>query len=214
VHFLLSTNFSEVIVTFAAMAAGLGQPLSAMQLLWINLVSETSLGLALALDPPESGIMEQPPRDPNEPIIRPVDLRRMGLEALTLSAGSLGAYGYGLARYGVGPRASTLGFTSLITGQILHAFSARSEKYTIFDWSRRPPNRILTFTVAGSFALQGAVFLIPWLKNLLGITTLSLEDTLVTAAGGVMPLFINEGAKKVLLQEYQNEPSAARSQPR
>jgi Ca2+-transporting ATPase len=138
---------------------------------------------------------------------------RPSFEALTLSAGSLSAYGYGVARYGAGPRASTLGFTSLITGQILHAFSSRSEKYTIFDWSRRPPNRILTFTVAGSIALQGAVFLIPWLKNLLGITTLSFADTLVTAAGGVMPLFINEGAKKVFLQEYQSEPSAARSQP-
>ena len=212
VHFLLSTNLSEVVVMFVAMAAGLGQPLSAMQLLWINLVSETSLGLALALDPPEPGVMEEPPRDPNEPIIRPQDLKRMGFEALTLSTGSLSAYGYGIARYGIGPRASTLGFTSLISGQILHALSSRSERYGIFDWSPREPNRILTFTVVGSLALQGTVFLLPWLKNLLGVTSISFADALVTGAGAVLPLFINEGAKKVL-QEPKSLPRATRSQP-
>jgi Ca2+-transporting ATPase len=213
VHFLLSTNFSEVVVTFMAIAAGLGQQLSAMQLLWINLISETSLGLALALDPPEPGVMARPPRDPNEPIIRPDDLKRMGFEALTLSAGSLGAYGYGVARYGVGPHASTLGFTSLVSAQILHALSSRSERYTIFDWSGRQSNQILTFTVAGSLALQGAVFLIPWLRNWLGITSVSFADAVVIGAGAVIPLFFNEGAKKLLLQECQSEPGAVRSQP-
>jgi Ca2+-transporting ATPase len=212
VHFLLSTNLSEVIVMFVAMAAGLGQPLSAMQLLWINLVSETSLGLALALDPPEPGVMEQPPRDPNEPIIRPQDLKRMGFEALTLSTGALGAYGYGIARYGIGPRASTLGFTSLISGQILHALSSRSERYTIFDWSPREPNPILSLTVAGSLVLQGTVFLLPWLKNLLGVTSISFADTLVTGAGAVLPLFINEGVKKILFQEPRSQSRAARPQ--
>jgi Ca2+-transporting ATPase len=214
VHFLLSTNLSEVIVMFVAMAAGLGQPLSAMQLLWINLVSETSLGLALALDPPEPGVMDEPPRDPSEPIIRTEDLKRMGFEALTLSGGSLGAYGYGIARYGAGPRASTLGFTSLISGQILHALSSRSERYTIFDWSPREPNRILTFTVIGSLALQGTVFLLPWLKNLLGVTSISFADALVTGAGAVVPLLINEGAKKVISQPPAVPPRAERLQPR
>ncbi len=198
VHFLLSTNFSEVFVTFAAMAAGLGQPLSAKQLLWINLVSETSLGLALALEPPEPGVMEQLPRDPSEPIVRPVDLKRMGFESLTLSAGALGAYGYGVARYGMGPRAGTLGFTALISGQILHALSSRSEKYSIFDFAPREPNPVLTLTVIGSLALQVGVFLVPWLRNLLGITTINLTDSLVIGAGALAPLLINESAKTLL----------------
>jgi len=213
VHFLLSTNFSEVTVMLIAMAAGLGQPLNAMQLLWINTVPEISLGLTLALEPPEPGVMEQPPRDPNEPIIRPHDLKRMTFESLMLSAGTLGAYGYGVARYGIGPRATTLGFTSLNSGQILHAFSSRSEKYTIFDWSPREPNRYLTYAVAASFALHGVVFLIPWLKNLLGVTNIGLTDALVAGAGAVLPLFINESAKKTLFQESSTR-DPARPQPR
>ena len=138
----------------------------------------------------------------------------MGFEALTLSTGSLGAYGYGIARYGVGPRASTLGFTSLISGQILHALSSRSERYTIFDWPPREPNHILTLTVVGSLALQGSVFLLPWLKNLLGVTSISFADALVTGAGAILPLFVNEGAKKVFSQEPQSPPRATRSQLR
>jgi P-type Ca2+ transporter type 2C len=214
VHFLLSTNFSEVIVMFAAMTVGLGQPLTAMQLLWINLVSETSLGLAIALDPPEAGIMEQPPRDPNEPIIRPQDFKRMGFEALTLSAGSLGAYGYGVARYGIGPRASTLGFTSLVSGQILHALSSRSEKQSIFDWPPRQPNHILSLTVAGSLALQAAVFAIPFLRNLLGIASISLVDSLVMGAGAAVPLLVNEGAKVFSSQQISAQPPATHSEQR
>ena len=201
VHFLLSTNFSEVAVMLVAIAAGIGQPLTAMQLLWINVVPEISLGLALALEPPEPGVMEQPPRDPDEPVVRPQDLKRMGFESLMLSAGALGAYGYGVARYGIGPRASTLGFTSLNSGQILHALSSRSERYTIFDTSPREPNRILTYAVAASFASEGIVFLIPWLKNLLGVTNISFADALVAGAGAVLPLLINESAKKVFFQE-------------
>ena len=200
-HFLLSTNFSEVAVMFVAMAAGLGRPLTAMQLLWINLVPELSLALALALEPSEPGVMEQPPRDPNEPIIRAQDLKRMGFESLVLSAGSLGAYTYGVARYGTGPRASTLAFTSLNTGQILHALSSRSEKYTIFERSPQEPNRFLTYAVAASLASEGIVFPILWLKNLLGITNISFADALIAGAGAVLPLLINEGAKKVLFQE-------------
>ena len=196
VHFLLSTNLSEVIVTFVAMAAGMGQPLSAMQLLWINLLSETSLGLALALEPPEPGVMEQAPRDPNESIIRPYDLQRMGFEAATLSIGALGAYGYGVAKYGIGPHASTLGFTALIGGQILHAIPSRSEKQTIFDTSATQSNPILTLTVLASLGIQGVAFLVPWLRNLLGITGINLADGLVIGAGALLPLLVNETAKK------------------
>src|SRR5208337_2379634 len=126
-HFLLSTNLSEIIVMFVAIAAGLGQPLTAMQLLWINLISDIFPGLALALEPPEADVMAQAPRDPTEPIIKASDFARIGSEATVLSAGALGAYAYGLARYGTGPQAATLAFTSLASGQLLHAVSCRSE---------------------------------------------------------------------------------------
>jgi Ca2+-transporting ATPase len=193
VHFLLSTNFSEVIVTFAAMTAGLGQPLTAIQLLWINLITDTSLGLALALEPPQPELLQQPPRDPNEPIVGPADLRRIAFESLMLSAGALGAYGYGALRYGLGPRTRTLGFTALVGGQILHAFPSRLDRSSIFDLAAHQSNPLLTLTVAGSLALQAAVFFIAPLRKLLGVTPIGLADGLVIGAGALAPLLINQG---------------------
>ena len=69
-HYLLSTNMSEIMVTSVAMAAGLGEPLTPMQLLWINLVSDIFPGLALALEPPEPDVLLRPPRDPAEEILQ------------------------------------------------------------------------------------------------------------------------------------------------
>lgn len=197
VHFLLSTNLSEVAVTMVAIAAGIGQPLSTMQLLWINLISETSLGLALALEPPEPGVMEQAPRDPSEPIIRPYDLQRMGLESMTLSAGALAAYGYGVAKYGMGPRASTLGFTALVSGQIFARHCVTLGQTNDLRHLARAVQSGPYLTVAGSLALQGATFIVPWLRNLLGITGINVTDGLVIGAGALLPLLVNETAKKI-----------------
>ena len=103
-HFLLSTNISEIMVVFAATAGGLGQPLNTMQLLWINLISDIFPGLALAQEAPEPDVLTYPPRSPEEPIIRKKDFERIFLESAVLSAGTMGVYGYGLARYGQGLR--------------------------------------------------------------------------------------------------------------
>ena len=71
VHYLLSTNMSEIMVSSVSISAGLGEPLTAMQLLWINLVSDIFPGLALALEPPEPDILLRPPRDPAKRYCRP-----------------------------------------------------------------------------------------------------------------------------------------------
>jgi Ca2+-transporting ATPase len=72
IHFLLATNLSEIVVMFTAIAAGMGQPLNPMQLLWINLITDIFPGLALALEPPEPDVLRQPPRDPTAPIASPI----------------------------------------------------------------------------------------------------------------------------------------------
>ena len=84
-HFLLATNFSEIIVMFVALSAGLGHPLNAMQLLWINLISDILPGLALALEPPEPDVMSAAPRDPVEPVLKNSDLGRIVAESAALS---------------------------------------------------------------------------------------------------------------------------------
>jgi Ca2+-transporting ATPase len=197
VHFLLSTNLSEIMVMFAAIAGGLGQPLSAIQLLWINLMSDIAPGLALALEPPEPDVLSRPPRNPGEPIVRTSDFKRIAFESAVLSAGALGAYGYGIARYGRGPKAGTLAFLSLTTGQLLHAISCRSEKHSIFGREKMPSNKYLFAALGGSFAIQLLAMVIPGLRNLLGIAPISILDGVVIGGAAVAPLLVNEGTKKI-----------------
>ncbi|MBV8357331.1 MAG: cation-transporting P-type ATPase, partial [Deltaproteobacteria bacterium] len=194
-HFLLATNFSEIIVMFVALTAGIGHPLTAMQLLWINLISDILPGLALALEPPEPDIMNAWPRDPKEPVLKDSDFGRMVAESAALSGGALAVYGYGLARYGTGLHASTLAFTSLASGQLLHAVSCRSSKHSVFGRGTLPSNHYLTAALAGSYGLQALAFLIPGLRNLLGLTSISITDAAIITAGAVVPFLGNEGAK-------------------
>lgn len=205
VHFLLATNLSEIMVMFTALSTGLGQPLNAMQLLWINLLSDVAPGLALAMEPPEPEVLQQPPRDPAEPIITSDDFKRIGFESAVLSAGALGAYGYGLMRYGMGPQANTLAFSSLTIGQLLHAFSCRSQTHSLFGMASLPANPYLTLAVGGSLGLQLLTFLIPGLGGLLGLAPLTLLDSAVVGLSAVLPLVVNE-ATKGRVQRQASQP--------
>jgi len=160
-------------------------------------MSDIAPGLALALELPEPDVLSQPPRDPDEPIVRKSDFKRITFEAAMISAGTLGAYGYGIAKYGMGQKAGSLAFLSLTTGQLLHAISCRSERHSIFGREKLPPNKYLNMALGGSFAIQLLAMVIPGLRNLLGIAPISVLDGLVIGGSAVFPLLVNEGTKKL-----------------
>ncbi|MGA7982690.1 MAG: cation-transporting P-type ATPase, partial [Chromatiaceae bacterium] len=191
-RFLLSTNMSEIEVMVAAVGLGLGEPLTPMQLLWINLISDIFPGLALAMEPPESDVMKQPPRDAREPILRRDDLWQTTRESLIISAGALGSYLYALLRYGPGARAGSQAFMTLSSAQLLHAFACRSERTSIFQSGGRAPNPYLTGAIGASLGVQLLAGLLPGLRSLLGIAPFTLGDALVMGAGSIAPLLVNE----------------------
>ncbi len=195
IHFLLSTNLSEILVMLLATGAALGQPLNALQLLWLNLVTDIFPGLALALEPPEVGILEQPPRNPKEALLRTVDLKRIGFEAVVISVSALAIYSYALRQYGLGSHATTLGFLGLTSAQLLHALSCRSSTQGIFNPEPLPPNRYLATALGVSFGLQLLVLMIPGLRLLLNITPISGEDSFWILISAVLPLIVNEATK-------------------
>jgi Ca2+-transporting ATPase len=201
VHYLLATNMSEIMVVSGAISFGLGEPLNSMQLLWINLMSDVFPALGLALEPPEPDVLSRPPRNPEEQIVQLSDFKRITSEAAVLSAGAFGAYGYGILRYGMGPKASTLAFTSLTVGQLLHALSCRSETHSLFDPIRSTegpplrPNPYLYWAIGGSVALQVLTLTIPGLRKLLGLTPVGLLDGFVIGGTAAAPLLVNEMTK-------------------
>jgi Ca2+-transporting ATPase len=194
VHFFISSNVSEIAVTFISLAAGLGSPLTTMQLLWINLVSDIFPGLALTQEPPEPDVLDRPPRPTDEPIFTPTEYWRIAQESATLTAATLGAYGYGLARYGMGPQASTMAFNTLVISQLLHTFSCRSDHQSIFAGTL-PSNPLLNVAVLGFIALQVAAMLVPGLRAILGMAPIGLVDAAVIAGTSVLPLLFNEVTK-------------------
>jgi Ca2+-transporting ATPase len=135
------------------------------------------------------------PRENLQPLFSKADYQRMVFESGTISAGSLGAYVLGLMRYGPGARATTMAFQSLTIGQLLHAFSCRSENHTILEYGQLPRNRYLTTSVAASLGVQLLTMFVPPIRNLLGLTTLGAGDMALIGGFSALPLFINEASK-------------------
>jgi Ca2+-transporting ATPase len=180
---------------FGSVALGLGQPLNPLQLLWINLISDIFPGLALAMEPPEPEVMKRPPRNPAEPILTRDSITRIGRESLILTGGGMAAYGWGIYRYGIGPRAGSIAFATLASGQLIHSLGCRSEQHTIFDKERLPANPYLTGALGLTLGFQVLALTFPPLRSLLRVSPIGLLDGLVVAGGAITPLLINESIK-------------------
>jgi Ca2+-transporting ATPase len=193
VHFLLATNLSEILVMLLANIGGWGQPLNALQLLWLNLVTDIFPGLALAMESPEPDVLCAPPRPAGEPILKAAELQRIAIESAVLATSTCAAYVYSLLRYGISPHASTVAFMSLVTGQLLHALSCRSAKS--LRGAQLPPNLYLNVALGASLSLQFASLLFPGLRDLLQVTPIDLWDGVAIACSALLPLLINEVTK-------------------
>jgi Ca2+-transporting ATPase len=191
VHFLVSSNLSEIMVVFGAVALGHASPLTPLQLLWLNLLTDILPAIALAEEPAENDVMQRAPRNPRASLVRPDDVWRYAQEAALLAAGTLGAYFIGALRHGPGERARTIGFDSLVLGQLFHAIFSRSERRSSFA-GKAPRNPHLTASISATLALQGLAHLIPAARQLLQLTGLGPLDILTVLAGAVLPLLANE----------------------
>src|SRR5499433_3559283 len=196
-RFLLSTNFSEILVTLGALALGVARPMSAIQYLWINLLTDVVPALALAMEPPEPDVMNRPPLDPREPILTRASLAEIGGDAAVLSAATLGVHGLAVARHGAGPQASTIAFCTLTAAQLVHALSYRS------GFSRRAGVPALELAVGGTLAVHLAAMTASPLRRVLGTTMLSGSDWLLVAGGVAAP-----AAVRVLRRRLTSEARA------
>ncbi|HET9147049.1 MAG TPA: HAD-IC family P-type ATPase [Acetobacteraceae bacterium] len=196
IRYMLATNFSEILVVLAATLAGFGEPLTAMQMLWINLVGDALPGLGLAFEPPEPGLMRHPPYSAKAGIIGQEELGHLGAEGGMIAAGSLAAMGWGALRHGAGAEARTMAFGSLMTAQLLHALTARSARHgPLAGTEALPPNRPLAGLLLASAALQGLGLLVPGVRDALGVVPLGPLDFVASAAAGVLPYVANEALK-------------------
>jgi Ca2+-transporting ATPase len=107
----------------------------------------------------------------------------------------MGAFIYGMRKYGLGPAPATLAFNTLTLNELAHALSSRSKYKNVFGGQKLPPNKHLTKAIVGTAALQGVVSYLPVTQRLLGTTPMGLADLAAVAAGVIGPLILNEATK-------------------
>lgn len=192
VHFLLSSNIGEILTIFAAMCMGWAVPLLPIQLLWVNLVTDSLPAIALGVDPPEKDIMERQPR-------RDTSLFSGGLgsqilvEGLMIGMLALLAFGIGHLYFdadGVHTIGRTMAFAVLSLSQLVHAFNMRTE-HSLFHVSPFGNPALLTAFCIGCI-LQIGVIMVEPLSVIFQVCPLGWAEWLIVAAVSFLPLPIVE----------------------
>jgi len=190
-RFLLATNMSELLVTVVGSAFGAGQPMTPMQLLWVNLVTDIFPALALAREVPESGTMLDPPRDSDESILDRATLRRVAADGLAISGAGLAAHVYGAGR----PAGGGATLTAIVASQLLYALSSRSRTRLEPGADPFAGNPALRKAVLGLAAAQTAVSLVPGPRGMLGLQGLGVADAAVAIAASLVSFAVIEAGK-------------------
>ena len=195
IFYLLATNLGEVIALVASLLIGLPLPLTAVMILWINLITDGVCDIPLGLEPNVRDVLGEPPRAPGSPIIDRPMLWRIGILAVVIAAGTLFAFWSELEATGI-ERAQTMAFTTLAAFQWFKAYSARSRTRSVFSIGFFR-NRWLNAGVAVAIVLQLLAVHTTAGQNLLGTVGLSLADWTRVIAVSVVVLVVDEGIKIV-----------------
>lgn len=179
VFFLLSCNIAEIMVIFLATMFGTGSPLTAIQLLWLNLLTDGAPALALGLEKGDPDIMEQPPRPVREPIINRPMLAGIIVQTIAITSVVLIAFFTGLRWNPANPDlAKTMAFVTLSMSELFRAYTSRSERVSLFKIGVFS-NRYMQYAVLASFILLFAVVYIPWFQPVFDTVPLGREWFLV-----------------------------------
>ncbi|APO68850.1 heavy metal translocating P-type ATPase protein [Rhizobium gallicum] len=121
-HYLISTNLSEILLVLAATSVGVGSPFTPMQLLWINLISDVLPGIGLAMETPEPDVLRQAPKEEDSALLPNRELGGLAAQATIMGGAAMTAGLFGASRYGLdSPQTRTMTFASLVMAQLLHA---------------------------------------------------------------------------------------------
>ena len=199
IHYLLSCNIGEILTLFLATLLNFHQPpLVAVQLLWLNLVTDSLPALALGMEPVEPSVMEEKPRPASAPLFdRAFSLRLAWQGAMV---GLLTLCAYWLGEYVLSDPASadaaanTMAFATLTFCQLFHAFDVRSEDHSIFHLGLLSNPAMNKAFLAGA-ALQLLVLLFPPLMAVFRVTALTGPEWLCVLGLSLAPVVICEGEK-------------------
>ena len=192
VFYLFSCNIAEVLVLLCAGIAGLPLPLLPLQILWLNLVTDTFPALALALEPADADVMNKPPRNPQEALLSRSFLNRVFFYGSLITVSTL--IPYVLAVNGSLERARTIAFMTLALAQVFHLGNARSRE-AVLRPTRAIANRFAIGAVALSTLLQLVAVYFQPLALVLRTTRLSFNEWMLVLGFAAIPAVVGQVLK-------------------
>ena len=199
ISWTLPTNAGEAMVIALALLAGLALPVTAVQILWVNLITAITLGLALAFEPTEAGTMARPPRSRDAPILTGELVWHVVMVAVLFLAAVFGVFSYAIDRGYSLPLAQTMAMNTLVVLEIFHLFFIRNIHGTSLTWDAAKGTKVVWTVVIVITAAQFAVTYLPPLQALLGTEPVPLADGLLIVAVGAAFFAIIEIEKQIRL---------------
>ncbi len=195
--YLLSTSLDEVVILLAALLLGYPLPLAAVQILWINLVTEGAVSIHLVMDPAEGDEMRRPPVSPREPLLSRALLTRMAFMTPSIVASTLGWFVYRLAAGVPFEQVQTETFSVLALCQWFNVLNCRSETRSAFGTSLLG-NPWLMAGLAASLLLQAAVVFFRPLGEIFHTVPIELGTVGAIVAVASLVLWVEEARKAVV----------------
>ena len=194
VHFLIATNIGEIVTIFMGLLLGLKTPLLAIQLLWINLVTDSLPAIAIGLEAPDKYIMNQKPRNSKKSIFADGLLGKIVAEGTMIGMLTLVTFYVGNNWYGL-EVGRTMAFLALAMLELVHSFNVKSEK-SIFKTGLFENKYLIGSFILGTL-LQVIVVVVPTFANIFGLVALNTTQWIYTLGISILPIIIVEAQKKL-----------------
>ena len=198
IAFTLPTNGGEAGMLIVAILLGITLPVTAVQILWINMVTEVTLSLALVFEQAEGDIMRRPPRSPAEPLLSRWLAWRIVLVSALLVAGSMGLYLWELDHGATLETARTAAINTLVVGEVAYLFNCRHLGASILGWRGLTGNRYILLAVAVLAVLQALMTYLPAMQAAFGTAPLQAGAWGRILLFGVALMLIVEAEKWLL----------------
>lgn len=204
--FLLPTNGAQALVVMAAVLAGYTSPFTPVQVLWVNMVTAVTLGLALAFERPEPDVMTRPPRPPDEPLIPAPLARRMAVVTLLLLASAFGLFlAYEAAGASVAV-ARAMAVNGLVAGEAAFLLSARSVTAGVLSPRGLSASLPVWLSIGGIVLLQIAFTHAPPMQAVFATAALGWVDWLLVLGVGLLVLLLAEAEKALARGTEERAP--------
>jgi len=181
VAYTLSNSFAEVLTIFTAMIFRWPAPLAVAQILWIHLICDGPSDIVLGFEPKEEGIMKEPPKSLKEPILPRLGLSLIGVISITSTIAALLIFGYYFGIHGDAAEGRSLVFASFAVNSMIYIFAYRSMRQPLYRMNKLSQNMPLVWAVLAGLLLVAIAFVVPGIRNLLGIVPLSLNQWVLIA---------------------------------